>query len=248
MSWLFSQALVEAFSEANCSDGEQSAQLNVMPTQHKFWRNDKTMEFSRLSQFGLTCAVLTESRGAELLTSYLAAFPVRTSAWLEREGVYLEKDQVYGKKCGGLLARFDLKSFMWKTAQRSLLEDLELSLEIWPRSGSMRSGVCWEAEPLAIYVKASESGFSLLRPTAQCWKAWTFLRISSLIRKNHADGNIQEQSARCFHKMITPESNEILMQWPLQWTALKQLGTAKYQQWQQQHSVCSQKEPELEYE
>src|SRR5687768_17477186 len=56
MSWLFSQALVEEYSAASCSDGEQSAQLNVMPTQHKFWRNDKTMEFSRLSQFGLTCS------------------------------------------------------------------------------------------------------------------------------------------------------------------------------------------------
>ena len=38
----------------NCSDGEQFAQLNVMPTQAKFWRKDKMMEFSNLSRFGLT--------------------------------------------------------------------------------------------------------------------------------------------------------------------------------------------------
>lgn len=36
MSWLFSQALVEAYLEATCSAGEPSAQLNAMPTQHRF--------------------------------------------------------------------------------------------------------------------------------------------------------------------------------------------------------------------
>ncbi len=35
MSWLFSQALVAEYSAANCSDGEPSAQLNVMPTQQQ---------------------------------------------------------------------------------------------------------------------------------------------------------------------------------------------------------------------
>ena len=78
MSWLFSQALVEAFSGDTSLGGEPCAPLNVMPTQHKFWRLDKTMEPSRLSRFGLTCAVLTEARGAELLRSFLAGFPAPT--------------------------------------------------------------------------------------------------------------------------------------------------------------------------
>ena len=32
MSWLFSQALVEEYSDGSCSDGEPSVQLSVMPT------------------------------------------------------------------------------------------------------------------------------------------------------------------------------------------------------------------------
>jgi hypothetical protein len=36
MSWLFSQALVEEYSAGTCLDGEQSAQLNVMPTPLRF--------------------------------------------------------------------------------------------------------------------------------------------------------------------------------------------------------------------
>jgi hypothetical protein len=55
MSWLFSQALGAEYSEATCSAGVPSAQLNVMPTQHPFWRNDKMMDASSLSRFGLTC-------------------------------------------------------------------------------------------------------------------------------------------------------------------------------------------------
>lgn len=54
MSWLFSQALVEAFSEENSLGGEQCAQLNVMPTPQLFWRNDKPMDVLSRSPFGLT--------------------------------------------------------------------------------------------------------------------------------------------------------------------------------------------------
>ena len=98
MSWLISRALMEVYanspsspglveesSEAICSDGEQSAQLSVMPTQHKFWRNDKTMDACDHSRFGLTCAILTESRGEELLMLFRAASRARTSVAQEKE-------------------------------------------------------------------------------------------------------------------------------------------------------------------
>src|SRR5688572_12742131 len=80
MSWLFSRALVEEYSEASSLGGRRSAQLSVMPTPQPFWREDKPIEFSGRSQFGLTCARLTAARGAALLTSFLAASHVRTSA------------------------------------------------------------------------------------------------------------------------------------------------------------------------
>ena len=98
MTWIFSKALieayessrsllepVEAYSPDTCSDGAPSAPLNVMPTRRRFWRNDKMMEFSRLSQFGMTYKPLTETRGEELLTLYLAGFRARTLAQQEKE-------------------------------------------------------------------------------------------------------------------------------------------------------------------
>ena len=68
MSWLFSQALVAAYSAATSWDGASSAPLSVMPTLHRFSRNDRMIEPSHLSRFGLMCAVLTANRGAALLT------------------------------------------------------------------------------------------------------------------------------------------------------------------------------------
>lgn len=239
MSWLFSQALVEAHWPLKSAETKPSAPLSVMPTQHKFLHRDKLMEPSQLSQFGLTCEVLTENAGEALLTAYLAASPARTYPLPAAAKASPDQDQACGEKWPGSLARFDPNTCELKTAQHSLFEDSAKSLLTLPRWGTWDATGVWEQEQQIQYVKASGSGLSLLRPTAQCWKAWTFKRISSLIRKNHADGNIQEQSARCFHKMITPLSNEILMQWPEGWTDLKPLETDKFQQWLQWHGDCS---------
>lgn len=143
MSWLFSQALVEEYSAVNCSDGEQSVPLSVMPTPHKFWHRDKMIDASNLSRFGLTCAVLTESRGEALLTSFQAAFRARTSAPLERELEYPALDRDSGKKCPGLFATYSRDSSTWKTVQCSLFGDSEPYSETWPRSGMTRNGYAY---------------------------------------------------------------------------------------------------------
>ena len=159
MSWLFSQALVEAFSGDTSLGGEPCAPLNVMPTQHKFWRLDKTMEPSRLSRFGLTCAVLTEARGAELLRSFLAGFPAPTfQAPAEGPG---SKASIpaFGASSPGSLARFDLSSCSWKTPTSSMFEDLNEFSGTWPRWGSMRNGVCWGRITPELPTNGSALGF-----------------------------------------------------------------------------------------
>src|ERR1700756_247528 len=80
MSYIFSRALVEASLPANCSDIDASAQSNAshMP-KPSLWL-DKTTEPSRLFRSGMMFAHLTEGRGEELLTWWLAAFHAKTSA------------------------------------------------------------------------------------------------------------------------------------------------------------------------
>ena len=79
MSWLFSQALVEEYSEGISLDGAQSAQSSGKPTQQAYCAPDKMTAFSRLSRFGMTYKPLTATHGEALLTLYLAAFHAKTS-------------------------------------------------------------------------------------------------------------------------------------------------------------------------
>lgn len=135
MSWLFSQALVAEYSAVTCSGGVPSAPLNVMPTPHKFWRNDKTMEPSQLSRFGLTCAVLTEDHGAALLTWFLADSRVRTYQLPGMVTVSTVLAQVSGEKWRESSARYDLITSTWKTHLCLWDEDLPWSSVTLPKTG-----------------------------------------------------------------------------------------------------------------
>lgn len=187
MSWLFSEAMmkaygnlpssqerVEEFSEATCSAGEPSAQLNVMPTPHPFWRNDKTMDASRFSRFGLTCAVLTANHGADLLTWYREVFLVRTSAQQEPARGLTESDQDCGVKWHESSVRFDPVSCSWKTAHCLWEEDLPWCSVTLPKWGSMRNGHVFQHPTLTRPISAIASG---LWPTPNALPASTDLRL-----------------------------------------------------------------------
>lgn len=176
MSWLFSRALVEAYSGGSSSGGEPCAQLNVMPSPQPFWRNDRTMDASRFSQFGPTCAVLTEGRGAAVLTAYLAAFPVRMSASPGQATVLMASAADFGEKLGASLAKFDPTSYGWKTRQRLLLEEGFESLETLPRWGMTVGGELWPlptpsglVELRASITSESGSGLPPRVPTPQAY-------------------------------------------------------------------------------
>ena len=80
MSWLFSRALVEAYSEATCLDGEPCAPSSGTPTPQAYSSHGKMTDFSRLSRFGMTCSPLTDDHGEAVLTWCLEASLARTSA------------------------------------------------------------------------------------------------------------------------------------------------------------------------
>ena len=160
MSWLFSRALVEEYSGENCLDGEQSAPLNGNPIQQAYCAPDKMMDFSRLSQFGMTYKPLTESRGEELLTLFRAGFHAKTSQRQEKLQELTENDQECGDTWRGWLAKYDPDTSLWRTAQCSLLEDLNESLATLPRSGMTRNGLLWALPMLEQTTKGTESGLS----------------------------------------------------------------------------------------
>lgn len=160
MSWLFSRALVEAYSEESSSDGVPSAPLSVMPTRHKFWHNDKMTEPLNLSRYGLTCEVLTENRGEGLLMSYLAGFRARTSAVPEKDADWMERGRGFGEKWRGSSAKYDPDTFLWKIRRFSLLGEEIESLEILPRWGMTVNGELSERTMPVLPTSVTESGSS----------------------------------------------------------------------------------------
>ena len=164
MSWLFSRALVEAYSAANSLAGEPSVPSNGNPIPQGYCAPDRMTKFLRLSRFGMTFAPLTDARGKELLTLYLAVFPAKTSVPQDTVQASPAVDQDSGLKWQGLLGKYDHATHSWKTAQCSLLADLEQSLEIWPRWGSMRDGVSYQQQTLVRHTSENESGLLLNTP------------------------------------------------------------------------------------
>jgi len=259
MSWLFSQALVEEYLGDTCLDGEPSVPLNGNNTQQAYCAPDKMTKFSRLSRFGMTYKPLTETRGEELLTLYLEDFRARTSQLQEKEMDLTENGQECGEKWHGLLAKLCPNTFLWKTAQYSLLEDLELSLQTFPRWGLMQNGALYQLPTLVQTISEKESGFvptptsstggaNHNSPTTVEGKRFGMnlagyaqkfpTPTANLSKETNAPSESRRNTPTLAAQLgghLNPTWVEWLMGWPLGWTDLKPLEMDKSLYVQQQH-------------
>jgi hypothetical protein len=239
MSWLISKALMNSLSLQEqveeylgdiSLDGEQFVQSSGKPTQQAYCAPDKMMGFSRLSRFGMMYKPLTETRGEELLTLYLAAFRVPTFPQQEKEQELMEKPLECGEKWRGSFTKYDPNTSLWRTHQCSLLGDLDEFLETWPQWGLMRDGECWEQIPLGLVTIEKEFGY-WPTPTATDWKATG--KLETLKRQGDKNGaghqnRPQYQYARKYNMKMPLAAQEILMKWPLGWTDLKPLEMGRF--------------------
>jgi len=237
MSWLFSQALVEAYSAASSLDGEPSVPLNGKPTQQAYCAPDKMTAFFRLSRFGMTYKPLMADRGEELLTLYLVDFHARTSVPQVKAQELTENDQECGEKWLASLGKYDLDTSLWKTHQCSLLGDLDEFLETWPQWGLMRNGEFWEVKNLAHHIQGTEFGLS--HPTPLKTDHFKFLRF----RKESVLKSTFGMHRNSIAYWMTANHGKIPsvawiywgMGWPNGWANLNVLEMDKFQSWQQQH-------------
>lgn len=235
MSWLFSRALVEGFSRGTSLAGLPCAQLNVMPTPRKFWRSDKTMESSRLSQFGLTLKHLTARNGEELLMSFLVASRART---YQRQGAATEskeKDRASGSKWQESSARYDLGLHGWKTALCSSSEVLPWSSVILPKWGMTANGSVYQHPSAERPMSVTASGSLLPTVTRRDFRSDS----CSPEFKQKADSHSRGKTLPwVLGGLLSPEFAEWMMGWPIGWTELKPLEMGKFQEWRRQHSIC----------
>ena len=247
MSWLYSQALVEAFLGENCLDGEQSAPLSGNHIQQAYCAPDKMTDFSRLSRFGMTYKPLTENLGEELCKLYREAFLVRTYQPQEKAQELTESDQECGFTWRGSFARWNQKESLWKTHQCSLLGDLEPFLETWPKWGLMRNGECWEVIPLELTRSETEFGYwptptksDGVQHGKEKWIKNSRSKRISLGKTPPTEKITYVYFESDIPMKYFPELSEELMTWPRGWTLLEPLEMDRFQEWLQQHGESSQ--------
>ena len=241
--WIISNSLMNSLCsqeqggvslQENCLDGERYAQSNGSPTPLLFCAQDKMKAFSKISQSGMMCKPLTESRGEELLTLYLGAFHVKTSVLQEKELESTEKDQGCGSTWLESLAKYDLNSCSWKTAQLSFIEGLEQYLEIFPKWGMMQNGELFQLRPSVQTIKEIGSGSWA---TTEYWGT-PKAQDSRHALRDRGKGNLGEQVSGLHNGgKLNPTWAEWLMGWPLGWTDLKPLEMGKSLFAQQPHGT-----------
>jgi hypothetical protein len=246
MSWHFSQALVAEYLEATCLDGDAFAPSNGNPIPQAYLSPDRMKAFSRLSRFGMTCEPLTEDHGAAVLMWYLEGFPVRTYPQQEREQESTGSDPGCGKKWHGSLAKYDRDTCSWRTAQYSLLGDLELFSETWPRWGMMRNGECSERTISAELSNVKGFGYW---PAPVKTDGFAGFSMGTMERKELGEtrpsgakiGTCLKWDRRALPYVqkgkINPILHDWLMMFPLGWTALDVPAMHSFQRWCALHGI-----------
>lgn len=209
MSFIYSQALVVAFSEANCSGIDASAPSSGNPTLNPSLWHDKTMEVSRHSQYGMTCEPLTEGRGAELLTWWLEGFHVRPIPLQLREETLRT---ISGRKCDGSWQMSLPGTYLPRTSIDAQLTERQTTLRRWATPSDAPS---FQRRTWVLTTFGEGIGYV---HTPTCTANYS------------APSMMKWPSARAFVQVFgkpTPTNHEWLMGWPIGWSGLSPLETAK---------------------
>ena len=184
------------------------------------------------------------NRGKVKRTSCAVASRVRTSLPPAKAKASKERAADSGDKWCEWFAKFDPVSCSWKIRQTLLFADLEESLETWPRWGLMRRGECMERPTLMPRTTEKESGY-WPTPTATDSIRYKMKRpaheknLANNKAKGHGAGpassSLPAQLAVQLDAFLHPSLGEWLMDYPMEWTALKPLATDKFRQWLQWH-------------
>jgi hypothetical protein len=158
MSWLYSRALVEEYSEERSLDGEPCALWNGTHTQRASWLPAKTTKACRLSRSGTTFKPLTDNHGEAVLTSCLGDSLVKTLVQPAKEPGSTENEAVCGDTWLESSMKFDPDSSSWKTHHSLWDEDLPESSVTLPKWGMMQGGVLWERTTLPPLTSGTGAG------------------------------------------------------------------------------------------
>lgn len=229
----FLQALEEGFLPTSCLDTDQCVQLKTMSIASKFWQHgNKTGVFHGFQSLEMS-RFSTADHGEGTSMSSAGDFPARTSVLQVKAQASPGSEAGCGVRWRELSVRYDQTASSWKTHQCLWNEVLPLSSLTLPRWGMMQNGVLWEREILEESISVTDFGvwqplFKLPTPChgTDRWRG-TFQEVGG--SQNPLRGTWLGR------QRVNPGFWEDVMDWPIGWTALDELGTAKFQAWRRSH-------------
>ena len=256
-----SQVAAVESSEGNCSDGNQCAQSSSTSMPETCSSQDKMTDACQNFQSGTMSRPSTGDRGVDAWISSQVDSRARTSVAPARVKALKEHEADYGGKWQESFAKWDRDSCSWKTPQCSLFGDLESFSETWPRWGIMRHGACFLPHMPEVPIYERESGL-LPTPTHKALISWwasaqyktalpfnirkmtgghrkSGAKIGSNLSWTLAEWHLRNGGQRDSELVPDPCFYEVMMGWPMQWTALGDVATDKFHKWLQWHGKSS---------
>ena len=215
---------------AECFSGIHASVLSRLNLTHApSCSNASETESYQGFQSGTTSGPLTADLGAEKSISSAGDSPARTSRRRVKAKESLESEVACGLKCSELLAKFDHASSFWKIATDCPEGGFIESLEDFPQWGTILHGECFQLLPLVPHTPVKGS---------MVWPTPTTMKYGHTVgRWDEIGGSWNKFQRTDFGKTkIHPEAFEWMMGWPIGWTELRPLATARFQLWLQQHS------------
>lgn len=205
-----------------------------------------------VSQFGMMCGPSAARTGEDLQTLCVVDSLVRTlqspTPPTLRES--MGNEAAFGGSFRVSLAKWCPHTSSWRTAQPSLSADLGESLVTWPQWGMMRDGECSGQTTPAWTITGNESGY-LPTPGKNDGRGYYVASKRSAEARITGDHQLHWIHAALLCGDLSkgwanPQFSELLMDWPIKWTALQPLATDKFQQWLHSHGESFQPPPQPE--
>lgn len=231
MSYTFLQEQGAESSAESFSDIPASVLLRLNLTAGKFSCNGSATESCRTSQSGTISEPSTENPGADSSISCAADSHAKTFQQPEKERESTGSEADCGPKWPEWFAKWDRVTCSWKTRQCSLLAGLDEFSVTWPRWGMMQDGASWELTPPDFRIIEPDSGWLPTPSGVNGGKNNTMGRIDEW------GGSSNPLRGTVIGYLCLPEFEEIVMGWPIGWTAPTPYATDKFQRWLDSHGI-----------
>lgn len=227
MSWHYLQGQEAASWDPGSADGAPSALLSLIHTVGPSFSHGSETATSKPSLSGTMSALSTEGRGEGGSMSSPEASLARTYPRQESELASTDLGPASGESSPESLAKSNQRTASSKTPQTFALAGLSESSKTLPAWGTLRGGVCSALTKPAVSYVESACGLLPSPTTVGNEQAPPMQKHAAHRRMRSLVGRLRGGPFVSFR--------EWMMGWPIGWTALEPLETARFQEWLRWH-------------